>query len=228
MNANTDIRAAIPHQASRADARSRAYSLFAQGFRYPESEVFDALADGGFLEELRDAVAIAFPQLADEFEARFARRLHVEGDIADFEASYLAAFENNLPRPSVSLYEGSYGEHRAQKAGLLLELKSFYRNFGLAMAANDLEDALTAELEFMQFLAAKQALAEEGALDRTPYVFAQRDFLARHLASWLPALRAEIAASLKDPFFIALAELADEFVAADAGDFGSAAGGVGT
>jgi len=213
MNANTEFAAAVPQ--ARADARSRAYSLFAQAFRYPEREVFEALKDGSYVYELHDALAIALPQLANDFQNRFAPLLTIAGDIADFEASYLAAFENNLPLPSVSLYEGSYGARRGEKAALMLELKGFYRNFGLAMAANDLEDALTAELEFMQFLAAKQALAEEGALDRKPYVLAQRDFLERHLAAWLPALRTAITANLKQPFFPALADLASEFVTQD-------------
>ena len=134
----------------------------------------------------------------------------------DLETAYISAFETNMPEPSVSLYEGSH-HLQGNKSGLLLELKSFYRAFGLTIAdsENDLEDALTAELEFMQFLTAKQAQAEEGTLDRSPYVRAQRDFLQRHLAAWLPALDAEAESKLKHPFYRALTTLTNDFVAFD-------------
>lgn len=142
--------------------------------------------------------------------------LQAAGSRQDLEAAYISAFETNMPEPSVSLYEGSH-HLQGNKSGLLLELKSFYRAFGLTIAdsENDLEDALTAELEFMQFLTAKQAQAEGGTLDRSPYVRAQRDFLQRHLAAWLPALDVEAESKLKHPFYRALTTLANDFVAFD-------------
>jgi len=215
MNMNSDIRAVMAQRSGKADARSRIYSLLAQALRYPEPAVFAAIRDGAYADDLREAIGSAFPHFAAEFGQRFLSRLCVTGEMPGFEASYLAAFENNLPKPSLSLYEGSYGEIRGNKAGLLLELKAFYRNFGLSMAENDMEDALVAELEFMQFLAAKQSLAEEGVLDRTPYLHAQRDFLQRHLAAWLPDLRTAAAEILQDAFWQALVELAAAYVAMD-------------
>lgn len=215
MNTNSDIRVAMERQAERADARSRIYSLLAQALRYPEAAVFEAIRDGAYGETLRDAIGQAFPSFAAEFGQRFLPQLVASGEMAGFEASHLAAFENNLPKPSLSLYEGSYGERRGNKAGLLLELKAFYRNFGLSMADKDMEDALVAELEFMQFLAAKQALAERGMLDRKPYLLAQRDFLERHLAGWLPQLEAEATAVLDHPFWRAVVSLVAALVAAD-------------
>lgn len=217
MNSNADIRNMTEPRAAMADARSRCYSLFAQAFRYPEGAVFETLVDGSYGEALREAISVAFPQLVTGFERDHLPRLAVAASMAEFEASYLAAFENNLPRPSLSLYEGSYGERRGNKPGLLLELKAFYRNFGLSMADNEMEDALVAELEFMQFLAAKQALAEQGMLDRLPYLRAQRDFLERHLAAWLPELKAAAGETLDAPFWLAMIELITAFVAMDRG-----------
>ena len=80
---------------------------------------------------------------------------------------------------------------------------------------NELEDTLTAELEFMQFLAAKQAQAEMDGLSANAYQRAQRDFLERHLATWVPLVRAEINAKVTTQFFVALADLTERFVAAD-------------
>ncbi|MBL8489901.1 MAG: molecular chaperone TorD family protein [Rhodocyclaceae bacterium] len=216
MNANTEIRDLVPDEALRAAARSRAYGLFARAFRYPETEAFEDLADGSYAEALGEALRASFPAVTDEFDTLVVPWLAVTGDIEELEAAYLAAFENDAPRPSVSLYEGSYGEQRNEKPRLLLELKAFYRNFGLAMAANDMEDVLPAELEFLQFLAAKQAQALQEGRDPRPYLHAQRDFLARHLSGWLPALAGEMEARLGEGLFTALGRLLHRYVHLDA------------
>ena len=199
-----------------AKARSRIYALLAMGFRYPDADCFAQLTDGSYAEALAGALDICAADLATDFRSSLAPVLQATGSREELESTYLSAFETNMPEPSLSLYEGSH-HLQGNKPGLLLELKGFYRTFGLSMAdsENDLEDALTAELEFMQFLTAKQAQAEEGALDKSPYLRAQRDFLQRHLAIWLPALQAEAEGKLKYPFYRALTVLANNFVASD-------------
>jgi DMSO reductase family type II enzyme chaperone len=198
-----------------AMARSRIYALLARGFRYPDAENFSQLGEGAYAEAIAGALDVCAAESESDFQESLAG-LQAAGSRQDLEAAYISAFETNMPEPSVSLYEGSH-HLQGNKPGLLLELKSFYRAFGLTIAEseNDLEDALTAELEFMQFLTAKQAQAEEGTLDRSPYVRAQRDFLQRHLAVWLPALDAEAESKLKHPFYRALTALANDFVAFD-------------
>ena len=199
-----------------AIARSRIYALLAMGFRYPDADCFTRLADGTYLEVIAGALDICAADSAADLRAGLAAGLQAVDSHEALEAAYLSGFETNLPEPSVSLYEGSHHQ-QGNKPGLLLELKGFYRTFGLSMAGseNDLEDALTAELEFMQFLTAKQVQAEEGALDKIPYLRAQRDFLERHLAVWLPGLQAEAETKLKHPFYRALTALANSFVAFD-------------
>ncbi len=199
-----------------AMARSRIYALLATGFRYPDVDCFGQLADGSYAEAIAGALDVCATDLAADFRASLAPGLQAAGSREELESAYLSAFETNMPEPSLSLYEGSH-HLQGNKPGLLLELKGFYRLFGLTMAdsENDLEDALTAELEFMQFLTAKQTQAEEGALDKSPYLQAQRDFLQRHLAAWLPALEAEAEGKLKHPFYRALTVLANNFVAFD-------------
>lgn len=200
----------------KAVARSRIYALLAMGFRYPEDATFAQFSDGSYANMLAAAIGGGATDLRDHFEKNLAHRLLGTATCQELESDYLSAFETNMPKPSVSLYEGSHHQ-QGGKSALLLELKGFYRNFGLviAEAENDLEDALTAELEFMQFLTAKQAQAEEGVLDKAPYLRAQRDFLERHLAMWLPALRAALEAKLEHPFYRALGELVSDFVARD-------------
>ena len=199
-----------------AMARNRMYALLAKGFRYPDADCFTQLMDGSYAEEITAALSVCATDLAADFQGLLPD-LQVVSSSEELESAYLSAFETNIPDPSVSLYEGSH-HLQGNKPGLLLELKGFYRTFGLTMAEseNDLEDALTAELEFMQFVTAKQVQAEQGALDKLPYLRAQKDFLERHLAAWLPALQAEVESKLKHPFYLALTALANDFVAFDA------------
>ena len=201
----------------KAKARSQVYALLALGFRYPDEQTFPFLSKGAHIEALISTIGTCAPAVLERFGTCLAGDLAVGTSHQEFEAAYISAFVTDMPSPSVSLYEGSYLV-AGEKPALLLELKSFYRNFGLSMATkdNDLEDALAAELEFMQFLSAKQSVAETGALDPLPYIRAQRDFLVRHLAVWLPAFEAEIKRKLKLPFFLTLAALASDFVTQDA------------
>ena len=199
-----------------AKARNRIYALLAMGFRYPDADGFPLLADLAYTETIADALEVCAADLAGPFRETMAPDLRAVPSRAEMEAAYISAFETNMPEPSVSLYEGSH-HLQGNKPALLLELKGFYRNFGLTMAdsENDLEDSLSAELEFMQFLTAKQAQAEDGSLDKSPYLRAQRDFLERHLAAWLPALLVDAEGKLKYPFYRAIALLANDFVALD-------------
>jgi len=200
-------------------SRNTMYALLARGFRYPEDDAFTPFSDGEFARAIDEAIKICAPDLLDGFEAKYAAGLKITTSIDSLVSAYLNAFETNLPEPSVSLYEGSYHQ-QGNRPALLIELKGFYSAFGLAVAEsdNDLEDSITAELEFMQFLTAKQAQAEGEGLDRKSYLHAQRDFLDRHLAAWLPALQAEVLANVTHPFYSALTNLTTDFVARDWAD----------
>lgn len=201
-----------------ATARNRIYALLATGFSYPDEAVFERLADGAYADEIAHALDMCAADLTGFFRDDVAPGLRIVASNKELEAAYISAFETNMPQPSVSLYEGSH-HLQGNKPGLLLELKGFYRAFGLTMAEveNDLEDSLVAELEFMQFLTAKQAQAEDGSLEKSPYVNAQRDFLERHLAAWLPSLLTDAEGKLNNPFYRALVVLANRFVASDTG-----------
>lgn len=216
MNMN-DLKGEIKSEASvKALARSYVYAALALGFGLPDKESYVRVSAEAYGEGLANALATCAPDLVEFFEKGVAPDLAVTCPYQEFESAYLSAFETNMPDPSVSLYEGTYLPSGGRPL-LLLELKGFFNTFGLEMGreANDFEDTLTAELEFMQFQAAKQAQAEEGLIDIAPYLKAQRDFLERHLAVWLPKLCAEIEKSVKVPFYKALARLMARFVQRD-------------
>jgi DMSO reductase family type II enzyme chaperone len=200
-----------------AVARSNFYAQLAAGFGYPNREAFAAIADGSYRADLTHSLDLAAPLLLPTLATDVLPKLATDVPYEEFEAAYLGAFEIDMPRPSVSLYEGSYRQ-AGNKPDLLIELKGFYDNFGLLVAPelHELEDHITAELEFMHFLAGKEAQAFEQGVPVDGYLRAQSDFLRRHLADWLPKLAAEVERRTLPPFFVALATLAARFAVADA------------
>ncbi|AKH20369.1 molecular chaperone TorD family protein [Sedimenticola thiotaurini] len=187
------------------EGRASMYGLIALGLSYPDAELHEYWNQGGFVRDLGAAVDKAVPELLEEFQTTIAPNLCMTADYEEFEAAYLTAFETDLPKRSVSLYEGSY-VRGGGKAELLLELKDFYNNFGLEVSEelHELEDRITAELEFMQFLTLKQC---QIGIDKTPYIRAQRDFLERHLGPWMGPLQEEVRKRKIEPFYIALTDL---------------------
>lgn len=70
------------------------------------------------------------------------------------------------------------------------EMSCRYHFFGLRLSgeARDFPDHLSAELEFMGHLLVLEEKARADGRDASPFRLAQRDFLARHLARWVPEL----------------------------------------
>jgi DMSO reductase family type II enzyme chaperone len=186
------------------------------GFRYPEPDGFRLIADGDFRTLLRESLTDAHPGLAAGIgpvvDGLTAPWTGMEG----YESEYLTLFHTNMPTPSVSLYEGSYVPG-VPKSSVLLELRGFYEAFGLAIgtAGEELEDGLGAELEFMQFLAGREAMALDSGQPVRPYVLARRDFLSRHLGVWLPRFGQALSTRSGSAFFHDLARVAEAIVAAD-------------
>lgn len=196
-------------------SRSRIYALLAMGFGYPDEECHTGFSEGDFVGEMSQELGKCSPELLDHFNEVIAPQLKLTCAHEVFETQFLSAFETDMPTPSASLNEGVH-IFKSDRPSLLLELKGFYSNFGLQVddVGNELADALTAELEFMQFLVLKQAQAEVQGTSSNAYKLAQKDFLERHLCAWLPLVRAEIAEKVTTQFFVALAVFAEKFALA--------------
>lgn len=214
----TVLRAGKPVKRPRtipAKARSDAYAMLAIGFGYPGEDLFQGMSDGVFANALSAIVQRAHPALRDDL-ARLAPQLvaHTRS-LEEQEAEYLRVFETGRSKPPVSFYETGYSG-AAARARIIPELKALYRRFGLAADAevHDVVDSLTAELEFMELLAANEWKASNRELRPEPYRLAQRDFLDRHLARWLPKMM-EAASGCQSSFYRALAAVASLFVTAD-------------
>ena len=184
-------------------ARSACYGWLAQAFAFPTPELTAAVASGRIREELDSAAAdLPFPVAAGDEMAADPSATHEE-----MQEAYIRLFEVGPGHPPCPLYEGS---HRRGRPKIMEELVRFYEHFGLRHQEGDLPDHVCAELEFMHYLAFKQAAARRAGTDGEPYRLAQRDFLARHLNRWLPKLRARMEQLDPPPFYLSLARLAEE------------------
>ena len=187
--------------------RAAVYRTLALAFTFPEPGVSARFRDGSWQQELLQAArglgvtapgALTLLQLDDE----------------TLETEFIALFEVGLGGAPCPLHSGHYGKERMIT---LEEVVRFYRFFEYAPARSGdfLPDHLATELVFVAHLAACQheALAQGG--DVLSPLRAQRDFVARHLASWLPELARRLSEKSDCAFFREVGAFAAAFVTAD-------------
>lgn len=208
-----------PHQdelCREALHRSRLYKLLALGFRYPDGDLHDVLADGGFSAALEASFgSVRRLRRLRKQAARLEKDAREAADraLTDLEVAYNSTFVTGAPSPPCPPYEGLC-RNDLERTGLMIEIASFYRHFGLditsAEGKRDLPDHLCAELEFMHFLTFKEAQARaDGDQELTEgYLAAQRDFVARHPSRWFGELAAGIARAKGLRFYARLAAIA--------------------
>ncbi|MDA8087974.1 MAG: molecular chaperone TorD family protein [Nitrospiraceae bacterium] len=147
-----------------------AYLVMARLFSYPDPESWKRLAGHGLID----------PSLTSEIA----------------ETEYLATFEVGRDTPPVPLFEGM---HRGDlgRDGIMEDLMRFYEFFDVKLSETDREypDHLVTELEFMAWLCLQEQRAQHEGRDAGPFRCAQRDFLSRHLAAWLPRFRQRLETS---------------------------------
>ena len=205
-------------------ARSRMYRLLASASTFPE-EAFHRTALGGeFLSEVLEiAAGLPYPLPLAEGEPLRTALGGVPADYVEFQSEYVRLFDVGVPRPPCPLYGGLYlGSHRA----VMEEVTRFYNHFGLRLGgeSRELPDHITTELEFMHFLTFREVSALQRQQDRGPYLRAQRDFLQRHLARWVPQVRVLAEKQRALPFFLGLVGLTEAFLLADLAYVASLAG----
>jgi TorA maturation chaperone TorD len=104
------------------------------------------------------------------------------------------------------------------------DVAGFYRAFGVEpISASERPDHISAELEFMQLLAAKEAVAlgDEGEGERAAVCReAARAFLRDHLGRFVERFADAVEAGTREPFYLAAARLLAGFVTHDAARLG--------
>ncbi len=194
-----------------AAARSSLYGRLAVAFAFPTPGLVEALACGRFWAELAaEAAALPFDlPLAGETRAALCDPTLSHDEL---QQEYIRLFEVGPGRPPCPLYEGS---HRSGRLKIMEELVRFYEHFGLQPQPGDQPDHLCAQLEFMHYLAFKEAAALSAGGPTASFVLAQRDFLDRRLGRWLRRLRGRLEGLEPPRLYLALAGLAERYVALD-------------
>ncbi len=204
----------LQHAGARhAAARSRAFQVFAAALAYPEGEVLAAIREGTVAVALTEALREVAPELLEGIDAEALADGGADDDALAVE--YTRLFDVGPSGPPCPLYGGLYGGARMK---VMEEALRFYNHFGLRLAADtrELPDHLLTELEFLHYLAFREAEALERGEDAGPWQRGQRDFLARHPARFLPRLLARLEASDPPRYLRELMRLLGAFVAHEA------------
>ncbi len=219
QNANTSPREADP------SLRSQLYLLLTRVYRYPTAEFYVQLRDGEFVQELHAAlVNLSYVNIVvgewKDLERRIRRSME-ELSFSEYENRFVQIFEVGTPQAPCPLYEGFNINQAAPRNRVMLELSEFYRNFGLALSKEEgrreMPDHICCELEFLHFLTFKedQARENEDVELLEGYVLAQRDFLRRHPASWVPLLAQRVEEAAAGTPFGLLSDLTSRFLQRD-------------
>ena len=168
--------------------RSAVYKALAGFYRYPDEQWItdisgrtdefitlfsDLAAQTGFISEVS----------AEKFTATMAQFVR-----EDTQVEYVRLFDY---RPPCKIYESGHVKLKSDNpAQLYLLIEACYEQFGLTLSDTfkDPPDHLSIELEFMHFLAHKQARAIQAGnqADVEKYLGAQKDFSANHITQWVP------------------------------------------
>ncbi len=171
-------------------ARSAVYTLLARAFAYPEP------AHVAAMREIGTALATAVNGLSIEAVALAAAAPEPEA----LAAAYTRLFTHSTSRDCPTFETAYTAQDAFQQAQQMADIVGFYRAFGVLHApGGERPDHISAELEFMHFLALKEAYACEmlGAPRVRQCRRAQALFLRDHLACWAPAFGRRVA--LLDP-----------------------------
>ena len=193
-----------------ARARSELYRLFADALEYPDNELWSEFARGG----MRDSMQRLLPQVSAALAAQAdGAALASVPALEDLAADYSALFDvGTSGKPPCPLYGGAYGG--AERMAVMEEIVRFYDHFGLRVAqvANEMPDQIGAQLEFLHYLAFRQAeLVEQGG-DASAFQRAERDFIERHPGRWVPEMRKRLEKAGANPFYREVVVLLEEFL----------------
>src|ERR1043166_2435740 len=175
-----------------AVGRSFIHRFLAKAYEDPTPESWRWLTDAGTTAAVRSVAGILGGSPGRSGEALMASL--TPDAYGPFLNASLAAF-GHAARGSCPLNEIEYGDIKADplfQPHRLADLAAFYRAFGLEVAsdADERQDHICLELEFMCVLAAKEAYALEHQFeveDLSMCRNAQKQFLREHLGRWTPA-----------------------------------------
>lgn len=188
---------------------SQVYLFLGKCFSYPKEELYTLVQEERTGEELR--VLVKGLPFDVDFQGIPPPGLPQE----ELESQYINSFDLGFgPALPCPLYESAYGEEDTSSRDITEDLLRFYDHFHVKLSdkEKDYPDHLAVELEFMAFLAKKEADAIGQGKDPAPYLRAQLDFLQRHLAKWVHRLHQRIQKKVREPFYRGASIFLGEFL----------------
>ncbi len=189
--------------AQHSNSIAQTYLCLARAFAYPEPEFIHLLGSAEGAGGL-SALLASLP-----FQLAWRDELQSSSTWEDLEAEYIAKLDvGNHEAPSCSLYEGVIRDN-VTRVETFTDLLRCYEYFGVKLSETRrrFPDYLGVQLEFMAFLGHKVTQLERDGGDSVPLLRAQRDFLERHLLSWVPLLREKIEGNVSESFYKSLSGL---------------------
>lgn len=190
-----------------AGARSSLYRSIALGFAPPSPSLHEAVGQGRFAADMRQASEMLPYGLPIDPDVMAG----ATPSLQTLEDTYVALFEigGEYGAP-IFLYEGEHGGGRMK---VLDEVLRFYHWFGLRLGetGRDRPDHLATELEFMHALAFMEVNALAEGRDASPVRRAEHDFLRFHLHPFVTGVAEGLAAKNGAPFYPGLAHSAALF-----------------
>jgi DMSO reductase family type II enzyme chaperone len=205
-----DLAADVEIEDNEITARSGVYQTLSQLFKVPDAEMWQIAVDGKWPEKLREAAEL----LAYDFDFGISA-LASSVSAEDYQAEYIRVFETGTgDGPPATILGGAYGSGDRRKQ--MEEVARFFEYFGLKTSPDDPRppDHLATELEFMQYLAFKEAAAPSPRLGGS-FHRAQEDFLERQMVSWLEEFANRVEAANTLPIFVWASRLTAEFAKTD-------------
>ena len=196
----------VTGESTPVDEISKTYGLLAWCFSYPDSELYESFTQEGMAGELEELIAGLPFKMVFQSIPSFSRSLE------EVETIYTTYFD--MPICPIPLQETIYRKGEMSRDDIQEGVVRFFEHFGLGMNPEEKEfpDHLVAELEFMAFLAAKEASAVAEGKDSSPYRLAQYDFLARHLCKWFKRMNQKVQRLINEPFYQGAGNFTREFL----------------
>lgn len=161
------------------------YGLLAECFAYPDEDLVESIRGGGLRGQIERMSGVVDPQLLSGLD--LAPLASPDAMLEPLAVEYTRLFEAGVQGARCSL---NGGVQLGPQMKVMEEVVRYYNHFGLTMTGDnkELPDHLTAELNFLHFLAFGEHQLEADGRSPADYQRAQRDFIARHPGRWLPVM----------------------------------------
>jgi DMSO reductase family type II enzyme chaperone len=203
---------------SLARHRAMLYAVLAQALSTPTQALCLALGDDMFWATLRHALGGAPGAHRRHFDPALVTGLSRATTKEALLVEYTRLFGNDLV---CAHYEADYvAKSSFRLSHVLADITAIYATFGVRVSdtAHERPDHIVIELDFMNFLAAKEAHAArqgqsaKGRLCRR----AQKLFFQRHLGRWARAFAVEFGTTTRLDFYRTLPQLLEALILAEA------------